>query len=146
MTRWITLVVRCIVGGLFVYAGWVKARAPDVFVRDIWNYRLIPEDFVFWIAAALPYLEVVAGVALITGFQRRGAHVLIASMLLTFVAALASAWMRGLDIACGCFGSAGTDASDYPLLIGRNLLMLAGIVYSARRMRADSAQQASRPA
>jgi uncharacterized membrane protein YphA (DoxX/SURF4 family) len=143
VTRWITVAIRCIVGGLFVYAGWLKARAPDVFVRDIWNYRLIPEDFAFWIAATLPYLEVVVGVALIAGFQRRGAHVLIASMLMTFVAALASAWVRGLDIACGCFGSAGTDPSNYPLLIGRNLLMLAGIAYSARRMRDDAAQQVS---
>lgn len=122
---------RAVVGALFVYAGWLKARDPGAFIRDIWNYRVLPESAGYWIAAYLPFLEIVVGAALITGLQRRGAHLLAATLLLAFIAFLTSAWARGLDISCGCFGSLSTEKTNYPLLIGRNLLMLGALGYSA---------------
>ncbi|HEX9786075.1 MAG TPA: MauE/DoxX family redox-associated membrane protein [Opitutaceae bacterium] len=136
MKRWAVRGVRVIVGALFIYAGWLKSRDPGALIRDLWNYRLIPEDAAYWIAAALPYLEIVAGIALITGLQRRGAHLVLGGMLAVFIGALASAWFRGLDINCGCFGSASAEHANYPLLIGRNLLLLAGVAWSAIAARA----------
>jgi hypothetical protein len=44
-----------------------------------------------------------------------------------FIAALASAWSRGLDISCGCFGRENATA-DFPLLLARDgALLLAAL-------------------
>ena len=104
-SRVVVLVARLALGGLLLAAGWPKAHAPGAFIRDIWNFRLLPEGWAYWIAAVFPYLEITVGLALITGLQRRGAHVIAAAMLPVFFLFHASAWARGLNIDCGCFGS-----------------------------------------
>lgn len=127
------LVLRLVVGGTFAYAGWVKANDPAQFIRDLWGFRLLPEDAAFWIAAYAPYLEIVAGLALITGLQRRGAHLLLAGMLGVFIAALVIAWSRGLDVSCGCFGRSSADglpARVWPIV--RDMLLLAALALSIR--------------
>lgn len=128
---WVVRIIRWIVGGLFIYAGALKAGDPAQFIRDIWNYHLVAEPAAYWIAAFVPYLEIVAGIALITGLQRRGAHLIIGSMLVVFIAFLVSAWARGLEISCGCFGTATPETTNYPWLITRDLLLFAGVVVSA---------------
>ncbi|MGH8020645.1 MAG: MauE/DoxX family redox-associated membrane protein [Opitutaceae bacterium] len=140
MKLWTQRLARWIVGALLIYAGGLKAGAPGSLIRDIWNYRLIPDDAAYWLAAGLPCLEIVAGLALITGLQTRGAHLLAASLLIAFIAALASAWIRGLDIACGCFGTASAAHTNYPLLVGRNLALLAALAWSASGLRPNKAK------
>ncbi len=137
MKLWTQRLARWIVGALFIYAGGLKAGAPGALIQDIWNYRLIPEDAAYWLAAGLPYLEIVAGLALLTGLQMRGARLLAAGLLIVFIAALASAWIRGLDISCGCFGSASAEHASYPLLIGRNLALLAALAWCAPTPRQE---------
>jgi uncharacterized membrane protein YkgB len=60
--------------------------------------------------------------------------------LAVFIVAIVSAWARGLDIDCGCFGK-GNISSNYTWLLVRDLLMLASAVYVVRssspRMHAD---------
>lgn len=125
-------IARFVVGALFVYAGVSKANDPGQFIRDIWNYQLLPESSAFWIAAYLPYLEILAGIALIAGFQRSGARLLLSGMLLVFVAMLIAAWARGLDISCGCFGTASANTpANYPLLLARNVLLGAALAFDA---------------
>lgn len=135
------LVAHLAVGGAFLYAGWGKARAPGEFIRDVWNYRILPEPLAYWIAAYLPYLEILAGAALITGFQRTGARLVLGLLLAVFCVLLTSAWARGLDIRCGCFGGTSTDPANYPLLLARNALLLAALAWSAvsERLRAPLA-------
>jgi uncharacterized membrane protein YphA (DoxX/SURF4 family) len=148
--RVVVLAARLAVGGVFAYAGWVKARDPGQFIRDLWGFRLLPEDAAYWIAAYAPYLEIVAGLALITGIQRRGAHLLLIAMLVVFIASLATAWARGLDVSCGCFGSGSAAArgATHGLLwpITRDVLLLAGVALSARFNNRSHAQPSQRPA
>ena len=55
-----------------------------------------------------------------------------------FLAAVGSAWWRGLDIACGCFGKDNAPA-DFPMLILRDTALLAAVavlfVHEWRRAR-----------
>jgi uncharacterized membrane protein YphA (DoxX/SURF4 family) len=126
------ILARVVVGALFIYAGFSKASDPGQFIRDIWNYQLLPESVAYWIAAYLPYLEIFAGIALITGFQRNGARLLVFGMLIVFVTMLISAWARGLDISCGCFGPTSADTrANYPVLLARNVLLAAGLLFEA---------------
>lgn len=117
---------RAAVGLAFVVAGTSKIVHPATFIADIWSYRLVPETWAYWIAASLPWLEVVLGAALVTNRQRAGAPVLAAALLLVFLVAILVSWIRGLNIACGCFGGApAAEATNYPWLVTRDLLMLA---------------------
>lgn len=123
---------RAIVGIALIAAGTVKAIHPGTFVSDIWSYRLLPEDWAPWIAAFLPWLEIVAGAALVTNRQRDGARVIAALLLVVFLAALTQAWARELDIACGCFGGAApvnAGGANYAWLITRDLLLLGCLVF-----------------
>jgi uncharacterized membrane protein YphA (DoxX/SURF4 family) len=142
LTRFAATAIRLAVGAAFVYAGWLKSRDPGAFVRDIWNYHAVPEPWAYWIAAYLPHLEIVAGLALVTGLQRRGAHGILAALLAVFLGLLGWAWARGLDVDCGCFGAAGSGSGPAGAVI-RDLLLLCGIAASAwadRRPRpADTA-------
>lgn len=129
--RIIVGIVRLALAAVFIYAGWLKARDPGQFIRDIWNYQLMPESYAFWLAAFVPYLEIVVGVCLIVGPRRRGAHAWIALMLVVFTGIILSAWARGLDINCGCFGRAtGEFGANYPLLLARNLLLFGALAVS----------------
>ena len=127
MSEKIRMALAFLLGALFVYAGALKASDPARFFMEIEKYEIIP-----WrpatIASAfyLPWLEIICGVAVVLRSLRIGAFLLVITMLLSFTAALAQAWIRGLDISCGCFGGA-SDHSEYLLWIGRDtgLLVIA---------------------
>ena len=129
--RVVVWLARIVLAGVFIYAGWQKARDPGQFIRDIWNFRLLPEGLAYWVAAFVPYLEIVVGVGLIVGPQRRGAHAWIALLLVVFLAFIISAWGRGLEISCGCFGApTAGESTNYPWLVARDLLLISALAVS----------------
>jgi len=93
-------------GAVFCFSGFVKARDPQLFLVAIRGFRLLPDPFAAWLALGLPWLEILCGVAVMSGFLRNGALLLLNVCLAVFLAAIAIAWSRGLDVECGCFGSA----------------------------------------
>jgi putative oxidoreductase len=120
-------ILRLSIAALLLYAGFVKVADRGAFAGQIDNYRLVEPTTATILAAYIPWLELVLGTALL--FRRMYlASLLLATMLmLLFSVALARAWHRGLDIACGCFGSTQiTTATGAPLL--RNVLILAALV------------------
>lgn len=123
---------RLILGGLFLYAGWLKAADVTGFARDVAGYQLLPYALNYLVAATLPYVEILAGLLLVLGRNVRGAALLLAVLTLIFVGALASAVWRGLNIDCGCFGSAGATPPWLALLRDGILLMLAHFTYHLR--------------
>lgn len=122
-----------VLAGLFFYAGLLKFLQPAAFLVDVESFHLLPHALAYGVAYYLPALEIAAAVGLCRPRFRREACAILAGLTLVFIAALSSAWMRGLDISCGCFGKSDILA-NYPLLIGRNLLILAtcGIVFALR--------------
>jgi hypothetical protein len=90
--------------GLFAYAGATKLGAASELARDIANYRLLPELAAAWAALFLPLFELVLAVGLLLPSHVRGAAALCALLLSAFAAAMAQAKLRGIDLACGCFG------------------------------------------
>ena len=98
-------IVALIFGAVFVFAGFVKARDPGLFLVHIRGFRILPDPFAAWLALGLPWLEIFCGLAVIAGCCRRGGLLLLNLCLIAFLAALLAAWARGLDIECGCFGS-----------------------------------------
>ena len=96
---------RCVLGCIFLTAGVMKIADPARFAEDIAHFRIIPLIPSLALALYLPWLELVIGGALLTGYAKQGASLVSAFLMSTFAVAVFSAWLRGLNISCGCFGS-----------------------------------------
>jgi uncharacterized membrane protein YphA (DoxX/SURF4 family) len=120
--RTILFVFRFVLGGLFVYAGLVKAPEPLDFAQNIRNYALVGQSLSFIAAIILPWLEILAGACLVAGIWKRGAALVISGLLVFFVALTVVTMIRGLDIDCGCFGAVDRKAGLSVIL--EDLVML----------------------
>lgn len=116
-------IVAIIVGAVFIYAGVLKVLDPLRFASDINNYQMIPWSIGVRFAFYLPWLEVLCGVALVFHRFFAGAVTITMGLVLVFIGATASARIRGIDISCGCFGSAGTN-----LTLTWHLVILGGLL------------------
>ncbi len=117
--RW---AARLVLGGAFGYAALLKLSDPGSFAADIGNYHLLPYPLTIALAVYLPWLELVCALAVLLRWRERGALAVLLVLCLVFSIALASAWLRELDISCGCFGSIGDPTS-----LGFALLRAVGL-------------------
>ena len=118
-----SLLCRLILAIIFFYAAIEKIAEPGEFAVAIYNYQLLPDIAINALAVILPWLEIVIATCLVTGFYVRGAALISSALFLTFATALTISLMRGLDISCGCFGTASGNINWFYL--GRDLSLLA---------------------
>lgn len=116
------LFLRVALAGLFFYAGGVKLMDPATFQSDITNFNLLPWALAGVAAIYLPWLEIIAAGALLG--RSRGAAFLLGLLMTAFTLAVATAWARGLDINCGCFG-ASDSPTNYPRKVAENVAIIA---------------------
>jgi uncharacterized membrane protein YphA (DoxX/SURF4 family) len=136
VTPWLATVGRIGLGGVFVVAGVLKLPDPAAAVRAARAYRLLPEALVQPVAFGLPMVEIVVGLALLAGVFVRTAALASAVLLVVFLVAVGSAWARGLQIDCGCFGTGGEVAAGktaYPLEVSRDGALLLAALLLIRR-------------
>jgi len=125
--RWFLLLLRVVLGGLFLYAGITKIGNPQAFADSIATFKILPAHFISIIALGLPPLEVLLGFMLIVGWKARTASLGITALAIVFGVILGQAIARGLSVDCGCFGSGEPSAVKTWLSLGRaGLLFLAG--------------------
>jgi uncharacterized membrane protein YphA (DoxX/SURF4 family) len=129
-------------GGVFLYAAHDKIVDPRPLVTIIWNYRILPPGPVNLMAVYMPWMELLVGVCLVTGFKRRAAALWATGLLVMFSAALVLNGIRGLDVACGCFSTSASDTNNSWLLALRDLPMLIAalwmLVFPPTRSGADT--------
>src|SRR2546423_9307927 len=104
--KYLWRIVDLIVGGIFIYAGAIKALDPVQFANDIDNYKTLPWFISVRLAFYLPWLEIFCGTAIVFRLLYRGGLSILTALIVVFVGATVAAKMRGLDITCGCFGHA----------------------------------------
>ena len=124
---WIELLARWVVGLLFVLASLHKILQPAVFAQIVYSYQLFPDFSINLIAIFLPFVELVAGLALIFGIYPRAAAAIVSALLVAFVLIIAFNLMRGHEFDCGCFPTFITRLfADSPLrMLVRNAVLLA---------------------
>jgi len=122
------LLLHFFFGGVFVYAGVLKAADPMSFLDDVRSFDLLGDPWAAWLAMGLPWLEIFAGLAVMSGFLRSGGLMILNASLILFLIAISIAWCRGIDIRCGCFGHSGATSSYRDLIVRDLLLLGAGIV------------------
>jgi len=132
--RAISLVLRVALGGIFVYAAYVKLREPwQLFALAIDSYRMLPLKWVELVARTLPWVELIIGLALMVGRGLRVFATITSLVLLVFIGALLRAKLKGMEISCGCFGNNEpltwwTLARDSSMLIASLLVTAAAFV------------------
>jgi uncharacterized membrane protein YphA (DoxX/SURF4 family) len=96
-----------VIGSVWLVAGYLKFSDPAGTVRAVRAFQLLPTSVVPAFGHLLPVLEMVVGACLLLGLLTRTFAVISALLLIGFIVGISSAWARGLEIQCGCFGGAG---------------------------------------
>ena len=102
LKNYLILIVRVLLGAVFLWASFDKIMDPSKFARDIANYHIIPFGLENIIAIVLPWLEFFIGSALILGLLVDGSVLLSGILLIAFNVLIAQAMLRGFNIDCGC--------------------------------------------
>ena len=72
----------------------------------------------------MPWIELVAGLALVLGIRPRAGAWVAGALLLVFTVGVLAAMARGLSFECGCFGTANATRIGWAKL-AENVGMLA---------------------
>jgi uncharacterized membrane protein YphA (DoxX/SURF4 family) len=120
-------------GAVFVYAGVLKVRDPLQFANDLNNYRIIPWPVGVRLAFYLPWLEILCGLALIFHRIFAGALTITAALMITFIGATIWAKIQGIDVACGCFGTASSNLTlTWHLVLNSSILAVLIFLWFTR--------------
>jgi uncharacterized membrane protein YphA (DoxX/SURF4 family) len=104
--------VRVGLAAVFLISGYLKAVDLDQTYVAVKAYQVLPKPAVELVATVLPWFELALGLLVLLGVGTRIVSVISALLLLTFMAGVTQAWVRGLSIDCGCFGGGGDVAAD----------------------------------
>jgi uncharacterized membrane protein YphA (DoxX/SURF4 family) len=126
------LVVRVLLGGIFLVAGVSKLGHAAEFAQQIAAFRLLPQPVIAPMALLLPFLEILLGGYLVIGLFARAAAWIAALLLLVFDAAIASAVVRGMTLNCGCFGTHDTTVTTWAE-VARDAVFVVLAVFVALR-------------
>jgi uncharacterized membrane protein YphA (DoxX/SURF4 family) len=126
---WLHRALALVLGGVFLYAAFAKVIDPRPLVTIIWNYRILPPGPVNLMAIYMPWMELLVGLGLITGFRRRAASLWATLLLFAFMFGLVVNAVRGVNVACGCFSTSATETHNAWLLVLRDLPMLVAALW-----------------
>jgi uncharacterized membrane protein YphA (DoxX/SURF4 family) len=131
--KWFLLVVRIILGAIFIYAGILKFLDPGAFADNIASFLLLPGAFINLLALGLPPVEILAGLCMVIGWHHRAANLAILILTAIFALALAQGIARGLTIDCGCFGGGKPSPFKTWISLGRDILLFAAAFWTYRK-------------
>ncbi len=127
MSKFIAFILRVAVAAVFIQAGATKAWNPSGFSADIREYQLVGQATSAALSLYVPWLELIAGAALLLRRLCLAGTWTLLVLVLTFSAVVISALWRGLEMNCGCFGGDDGGISLTGALI-RNGAIFAGLV------------------
>jgi putative oxidoreductase len=125
--QYLSLIVRLVIGFLFIFAGLGKAADPALFAKEIMNYSIMQVSIVNIMALTMPWIELVVGILLIAGVRIKANALITGGLMLVFIVAVFSAMLRGLNINCGCF-TGKIVLVGWPKIL-ENTMMFIGCLY-----------------
>ena len=129
---WISLAARVILGGVVLYAGLIKIVDLQQSVVAVKAYQFpISDGLETFLGNALPLVEILLGLAILTGLATRWTGLLGGLMMVVYIGAIASAWARGLAIDCGCLTPGGFLDADQKTRYGWDIARDIGLIVCA---------------
>ena len=96
-------ILHWLVGLLLIWASLSKIGDVQSFYGTLLGYQLpLPDLLLRLTAQTLPWVELFCGLMLLTGHRADAALLLSAMLFGMFTLATGQAWLRALDISCGC--------------------------------------------
>lgn len=129
--KWTLLLLRLAFGVLLVVASMDKMVHPKAFSEIVEHYRLFGEALSVLVAVWLPYLEFVVGLLLLTGLWLDAASILNGLLMTGFFVVVLQAFIRHLDIACGCF-SIGEEGNIHWMKLVENVFFMSASFFLVR--------------
>lgn len=142
--------VRFLLGGVLLFAALSKMQHPFRFLSDLYDYELVGRTAGLVLAVTLPAFELLAAILLIFGLFLRVAFAAASLLGVLFTISTASAVLRSLDIACGCFSGAEIGRVGYDTVIRSTAMLCLAVSawgltwYANRRARSESSSIANR--
>jgi len=151
-----------VLAAIFIFAAYAKMKPQPgmpwtmasvrtslaMFAMGVDSYQMLPPSVVAPFAHWLPPLELILGLWLLSGIGLRLSSIFSTLAIMAFIAAMFSAYRRGLTISCGCFGPG--EQIGPKTLIRDTLLFLPlslAVTIGSFRMRRDQTECAqSEPA
>lgn len=127
----VLLLARCLLGGVFMFAGWLKFASPRAFADSIGGFKLLHDSILLEVGLLFIWAELICGLAMVIGLATRAAAGIATVMLLSFIFAMVSAVARGLEIECGCFGALLPEGVNVWSVVRTALLLLPSIIVTA---------------
>ena len=128
---YVSTTLRLVLGGVWLVAGALKVADPAASERAVRAYDLLPESLVPVVAHGQPFLEIALGVLLLLGIAVRESAAASAVLVVVFMLAVTSAWARGLQIDCGCFGGGGELGAGESTAYTSELVRDAGLLLAS---------------
>lgn len=125
--KFLLMIFRLIVGGVFIWAAVTKISDPLSFAQDVKNYQLVGQSLSFLTAILLPWVELIAGIFLIIGIFPRSSALIISALLIIFILLVTVTIIRGLEVECGCFGTFSRKA-DFWLILEDSAWLVMSLV------------------
>jgi hypothetical protein len=113
-------VLSCVFG----WAALGKMGRLREFRKQVADYRLLPGGLVGSAVVVVVSGEVAVAVLLVPPLSRVVGALLATLLLSVYLVAQVSAWVRGLEIDCGCFGGTDELSAIGPATVTRTALLL----------------------
>jgi uncharacterized membrane protein YphA (DoxX/SURF4 family)/thiol-disulfide isomerase/thioredoxin len=124
--KWLILVLRLILGTIFVVAAVSKLQNITNFINTVASYEILNYHLSTIYGYLVPLGELIIGCVLILGVFVKFAAALSIPLLISFMVASSYAIANSAGGACGCFGT--FLALSHQLALTIDILMLAGAV------------------
>lgn len=134
-SRVLEWIFRLVLAGMFVLAGYEKARDPIRFLMDIRSFQMVPDPWAAMLAMGLPWLELFCAAGILLKRLYLGSVAVISASLAVFIIAISWSWHLGRDFTCGCFGAADLGLTTASHLALNTTLLGMGIWLIWREFR-----------
>jgi uncharacterized membrane protein YphA (DoxX/SURF4 family) len=103
--KYFLLLLRILLGFIFIFAAIEKIAVPENFSVSISNYKLLPAEFINIPTIIIPWIELISGLLLLLGISVKENSAIITFLLIVFTITIIISLFRGLNIDCGCYGT-----------------------------------------
>ena len=127
--KWLRLLCRVGLGGLFVVSGFQKLILPaENFAAVIEKFEILSGPAAAFLSHTLPWAEFFAGVFLVVGLWTPLSLAALWLMNTVFIGVLGSALARKLPLdQCGCFGK--NLSIPLPVMLGLDLFIWSAFLF-----------------
>ena len=127
---------QIVAGLIFLASALAKLADLPAFAGSVHNFHLepvVPMAATNLLAMTIPWVELIAGLALVAGVRPRAGAVVYTALMAVFTIGVIAALARGLSFDCGCFGKAGASTIGAKKLVENFLMIALGMLAAVER-------------